>query len=108
MPSGPNFTLRAGVEGVEFFAGLEPDGFAWRDADLGAGAGVAADAGFAWTDTEDAEAAQFDAFAGRESFFETLEDRIDSGFGLGSRQACPLNDVMDNILFDHFRRPLME
>jgi len=42
---------------VEVFAGFEADGFAGRDADLGAGARVAADAGLARLYGEDAKAA---------------------------------------------------
>ena len=45
------------VEEVEFFAGLEADGFAGSDADFGSGARVAAYAGFAGFDVEDSEAA---------------------------------------------------
>src|SRR5271163_1351060 len=54
----------AGIERVQLLAGLEADGLAGRYADFGAGAGVAADAGFAGADAEDAKSAQFDALAG--------------------------------------------
>ena len=52
---------------MEFFAGFEADGFAGGDADFFAGAWVAADAGLAGFDAEDAEAAEFDALAAAES-----------------------------------------
>jgi hypothetical protein len=64
-------------EALEFFAGLEADGFAGRDADLFAGARVAANAGLAGLDAEDAEAAQFDALAAAERHLKRLENRLD-------------------------------
>ena len=91
-------------QGVQLFARLEANGFAWGDADLGAGARVAADAGFAGTDAEDAEAPELDAIAGSESVFQTFEDCIDGCLSLGSRQACPFDHVVDNILLDQCRR----
>ena len=65
----PDPTLNDSVDGLEFFAGLEADGFARRNVDFGAGARVAADAGFAGAHVEDAEAAQFDAVAADRAFF---------------------------------------
>jgi hypothetical protein len=91
---------------VEFFAWFEADCLARRDADLGAGARIAADAGFAGPDAEDAKAAQFDSVTGGESLFQPLEDGIHGGFGLGPGQARSLNHVMDNILLDHRLGPL--
>ena len=99
---------RTGFERVEFFAGFETHGLAGRDADFGAGARVASDAGFARTDAEDAESAEFDPVSCGESLLEAFEDGVDSRFSLGSRQACPLDDVMDNILLDQCRGPLTE
>lgn len=60
---------RFSVESVQLFAGLEANGFAGGDADLGAGAGIATDSGFPWTDAEDAEAAELDAVSGGKSGF---------------------------------------
>jgi len=91
---------------MQFFAGLEPDGFARCDAYLGPGAGIAADAGLAGANAEDAEAAKFDAIACCQGLLEPLKDGVDSRFSLGTRQACPLDDVMDNILLDQCRSPL--
>ncbi len=88
---------------MEFFARFESDSFPRRDTYLGAGTGVAADAGFTGANAEDAEAAQFDAIAFGQGLLEPLEDCIDSCFSLGAGQACPLNDVMDNILLDQCR-----
>jgi len=50
------FRRRAGLQRVQFLAGLEAHRLTGGDADLGAGAGVAADAGFACADAEDAKA----------------------------------------------------
>jgi hypothetical protein len=93
---------------MKLFAGLEADGFAGRDADFGAGSGIAADAGFARTNAEDAEAAQFDAIACCQSLFEALEDSIHGSFRLGPRQACSLDDVMHDILLDQCPSPSIE
>jgi len=93
---------------MKLFAGLEADGFAGGDADFGAGPGIAPYAGFARTDAEDAEAAQFDAVAGRQRLLEAFKDCIHSRFGLGPRQACALDDVMHDVLFDQCPAPSIE
>jgi len=87
------------VEQVQFFSRLETDGFSWRDADLGAGARVAADAGLAGTHVEDAEAAQLDPLALGQGAFERLEDRVDSRLGLVALQAGAFNHLVNNVLF---------
>ena len=95
------------VECVKFFAGFEADGFARGDADFGAGAWIASDAGLAGTNAEDAEAAQLDAITGGKGRFETFKDSIYCCFSLGPWQASPLDHVMDYILLDQCRRPLL-
>jgi hypothetical protein len=85
---------------MQFFAWLETDGFAGGYADFSAGAGIAADPGFAGADTENAKSAQFDALAGGQSLFETLENRIHRGFRLGARQAGALDYMMDDVLLN--------
>lgn len=97
---------RACIQGVQFLAGFKTDGFTGSDADFSPGSRVAPDAGLAGPDAEDAEAAQLDPVASGESVFEPLEHCIHRCLRLGSRQACPLDDVMDNILLDQCRRPL--
>ena len=96
------------IEGMQFFSGFEANRLAGGNADLGAGSRVAADASFAGTDAEDAETAQFNAVACSQGILEALEDRIHSCLSLGSRQACPLDHVMDNILLDQNLSPLVE
>jgi hypothetical protein len=88
------------LEHVQFFAGLEAHGLAGSDADLGAGSWIAADAGFAGADAENAKPAQFDALAGCQSLLKALEDRIHRSFRLGARQARALDNVMDDVLFN--------
>ena len=90
----------AGLQHMQFLAGFEAYSFAGGDADLGAGAGIAADAGFAGTDAEDAKAAQFDALAGCESLFEALEDGVHGSLSLGAGEARAVDYVMDDVLFD--------
>ena len=87
---------------MQLLARFEADGFAGSDADLSAGAGIAADAGFAGADAENAKSAQFDALAGGQSLLEALEDRIHRGFCLGARQARALDYLMDDVLFNQW------
>jgi len=100
--------VRACFQNVQLFAWLEAHSLARRDADFSASSGVAADAGLARTDAEDAKAAEFDAVARRESLFQSLKNGIHGRFSFGSWQACPFDHVMDNILLDQCRRPLIE
>lgn len=97
-----------GIEHVQFFAGLEADGFAGGDADLGAGAWVAANACLAGAHAEDAKSAQLNAIASGQCLLQTLKNGVDSGFGLGARQSGTFNDVMDDILFDQSVCPLTD
>ena len=99
--------LHGNFEGVEFFTGLESNRLAGGDADLGASAGVAADTCLAGPDAEDAKTTKFDAFALGESLLEAFKHCVDGRFCFGARQASALDHVMDNILLDQCRRPLM-
>jgi hypothetical protein len=96
------------VEDLEVFAWLEADGLAGGDGDLGAGAGVAADAGFAGLYGEDAEAAELDAVAGAEGGLHGLKDGVDGGFGLGAGEAGTFHYSLDEILLDQFGGRLPE
>ena len=84
---------------MEFLAGLETNRLTGRDADFGAGAGIAADAGFAGTDIEDTEAAQLDPLAIGQGALEGFEDRIDRGLGLVALQAGAFNHLVNDVLF---------
>ena len=91
------------VKRMQLLARLEADCLAGSDADFGTGAGIAADAGFAGADAEDAESAQFDALACGESLLQALEDRIHRGLSLGAGQARALDHMMDDVLLNHCR-----
>src|SRR5882724_3770662 len=80
LPAGRRRYL---VNRLQFLAGLEAHGFAGRNGNFGAGARVASDAGFAGTDVEYAESAEFDAISRGERFFHALENGLDREFGFG-------------------------
>ena len=83
------------VENLQVFAGLEANCFAGGDGDLGAGARIATDAGFAGLYGEDAEAAQFDTVAIAERLLHGFEDSVYGGLCLGSGKAGALNYPLD-------------
>ena len=90
------------VKRMQLLARLEADCLAGSDADFGTGAGIAADAGFAGADAENAKSAQFDALAGGQSLLQALEDRIHRGFCLDARQARALDYMMDDVLLNQW------
>jgi hypothetical protein len=92
-----------GFDALELFAGFEADGFAGRDADFFAGARVAANAGFAGLDTEDAEAAEFDALAAAESLFERFENGFDGLLGFSAADERFGHNRIHDVQLDHTR-----
>ena len=94
------------VEYLEILAGLEADSFSGRDADLGSGSGIAADARLAGLDGEDAEASELDAIAFDQTLLHGFEDRVDGGFRLGPDETGTFDDALNEILFDQ-RKPLV-
>jgi hypothetical protein len=84
---------------VKFLTGLEPYGLAGSDADFGAGAGIAANAGFAGADVEDTKAAEFNSLPLGERALQSLEYRVDSGLGLIALQAGAFNHLVNDVLF---------
>src|SRR4051794_1059532 len=97
------FSTRQLVDGLQFFAGLEANGLAGRNADLCAGARVAADAGLARTHVEDAEAAKFDAVALGERFLHGLEDGLNGHLGFCLGDAGLGHHFVDDVELDHVR-----
>ncbi len=93
---------------MEFFAGFEADCFAGGDGDLGAGAGVAANAGLAGLDGEDAEAAELDAVFGGEGVLHGLEDGVHGRLGLDAGEAGAFDDALNQVLFDHEIEPAFQ
>ena len=85
---------------MQFFTGLEAYGLSRGDADFGSGSRVAADAGFACANAEYTETAQFNAFACSERFLEPFKHSIDCRFGLGAGQACALDHMVHDVLFN--------
>jgi hypothetical protein len=88
---------------LEFFAGFEADGFAGRDADFFAGARIATDAGFARLDTEDAEAAEFDALATAESLFQGFENGFDGLLGFSAADERFGDNRIHDVQLNHTR-----
>jgi hypothetical protein len=88
------------MQRVQFLAGLEADCFARGYADFGAGAGIAADTGFARADTEDAKSAQFDALTGGQGLLQAFEDGIHRSLCLGAGETRALDYMMDDVLFN--------
>jgi len=88
------------IEQMELFARFEANGFAGRNADLGSGARIAADAGLAWPHIKHAKAAQFNAFPAGESLLHTVEDGVDGSLGFGPWQSRPFNHTLDKVLLD--------
>ena len=86
---------------MEFLAGLKADGFAGRNVDFFSGARIAADAGLARLDAEDAKAAQFNALAAAESALQGFEDGFDGLLGLGTADVRGGDDGVNNVQLDH-------
>src|SRR5712664_4634887 len=95
------FLLFFFVDALKLFAGFEADGFARRDVDLFAGAGIAADAGFAGLDAEHAEAAKFDALAAAESLLQRFENGLDGLLGFGAADVRGGDDSIYDIQLNH-------
>jgi hypothetical protein len=97
-----------GFDALEFFAGFEADGLTRGDADFFAGAGVAADAGLAGLDAEDAEAAEFNALAAAESLLERIENSFDCLLGFGAADESLGDNRIHDVQLDHTRLLLRE
>jgi hypothetical protein len=97
--------LRA-VQQVEVFAGLEADGLARGDADLGTGAWVPTDPCLARLYCEHAKAAQLDTVAADQSLLHAVEDGIDGILGLGAWESSPFYDSLYKVLLNQVVKPL--
>jgi hypothetical protein len=85
---------------VQFLAGLKANSLAWSDADFGAGAGIAADSGFARANAEDAKSAKLNAFARSQRLLQPFKHGVNGCFCFGARQASALDHLMNDVLFD--------
>ena len=97
---------RRGWKRLEFLAGLETYGFAWRDANLLPGARVPANAGFARLHVENTEAAKLDAFSPPERVFHGFEDGFHSLLSLRPSDIGFLYDSVHDVELDHTVLPL--
>ena len=88
-------------DALEFFAGFEAHRFARRDVDFFAGARIAADAGLAGLDAENAEAAELDALAAAESLFQGFKNGFDGLLGFGAADESFGHHRIHDIQLDH-------
>ena len=83
------------AERLKILARLETDGLTGRNGDLGAGAWIASDSGFAGLDGEDAKAAELDTIAPAQGLLHRFKDGIHGGLCLGPWKAGALNYPLD-------------
>jgi hypothetical protein len=89
------------VDEVHFLAWFESDGFTRNDSNLGTRAWIAPDASLARPDIENAKAPQLNPVAGPKSILQAIENGIYGRLDLVSRQSGPLNDFLNDVLFNH-------
>lgn len=94
--------MESSVQHVQVLSGFETNGLSGGDRHLVAGAGIAADPGFARLDGEDTEAAQFDPVTFDEALLHGVEDGVYGGLGFCAHKPCAIDNPLDEILFDHF------
>jgi len=100
-------------ETLEFFAGLEADGFAGRNVNFFTGTGIAADPGLARLDAEDAEAPELDALAAAKGLLERFENGFDGLLGLSTADTRRGDDGVYDVQLNHtslrrFRGQMLE
>ena len=94
------FWFCGSFQGMKLLPWLKADRFSRSNAYLGAGARIAANAGFAGADAENAKSAQFDALTGGQGLLEALENGIHRSLRLGPRKAGALDNMMDDVLLN--------
>jgi hypothetical protein len=93
------------TDGLQILTRLEAYGPSRCNRDLLPRARITTDACLARTHGEHAEATQFNTVALDKRMAHAVEDRVDGGFGLIARQAGPLDDTLNQILFDQAESP---
>jgi hypothetical protein len=83
------------AERLEILARLEANGFAGGNGDLGTGARITSNTGFAGLDGEDAEAAELDTVAAAQGVLHRFKNSVHGGFCLRPWKACALNYPLD-------------
>src|SRR5579864_1564715 len=89
------------LQRLQLPARFEADRFAGRDRHLRAGPRVAANAGLAGADVEDAEASQFNALPMRQRSLHALENRFHRHLGLGLGYPGLIYYFINDIELDH-------
>jgi hypothetical protein len=84
---------------LEFLAWLESNSLAGRNRNLGARAGVPANAGLARADIEDAKTAKLNAFPAAEGSLHALEHGFDRHLGFRFRDTGAIDNFVDDIGF---------
>src|ERR1700692_2178062 len=85
------------LQRLKFLAGLESNGLARWNRNLGSGARIPADARLARTNIEDPEAAQLNALAVCQRALHAFEDGLHRHLGLGLRYTGPVHNFIDDI-----------
>jgi hypothetical protein len=113
-PQQPLWTTASAETGVgeatllqllKLFAGLEANRLAWRDRHLRACTRVSSNPGLSGTNVEDAEAAKFYTLALRQRVLHAFENSLDSHLRFGFRDACPVDDFIDDVELDQCLPP---
>jgi hypothetical protein len=94
-------TFDGRLQRLQVFAGLEPHGFSRRNVYFRARSGIAADARLSWLYRKDAKAPQLNPIVRFQGVFHAVEDGVDGLLGLRLTDACPFDDLIDKVEFDH-------
>jgi hypothetical protein len=92
----------AGLQRLQVFAWLEPNGLSGRDIHFRTGAGVPANARFPRLDRKYAKTAQLNPIIGLQGIFHAIENGIDCLFRFCLAHSRPLNNLIHEIEFDHW------
>ena len=95
----------AGLQLLEFFAGLESHDHSGRDLHLFPGTRIAADSCLPGSDAEHTKAAELDAIAAAHGLLQRLEDGLNRLFGLGAADTRRADDGVHDIELDHAPLP---
>src|ERR1700758_2230637 len=90
----------ASLQCMQFFTWFEAHGFSRRDADLSACPRIASDAGFAGANAENTKTAQLNALTCCQGLFQAFKHSVDRRFSLGAGQACALDYMVHDVLFN--------
>jgi hypothetical protein len=93
------------IQQVKLLAGLEAYSLAWSDGDLGSGPRITADSRFARAHIEDPKPTKLNPVAGRQSFLQAFEDRVDCRFRLIAWEPGLGNYLVDDVLFNQCLYP---